>query len=385
MTHFTLRYPPIIHFGWHASNDLGDVLAEIAGDGQQIRPYFICSSTVVKNGWLERLSQCLPDTGFELSKGVPHDPDLDTVDTLVRKIRHVRPNLVVAIGGGSVIDAAKAAAAIAPFGDSVIPFFRGEKMQPSRGLPFVALPSTAGTGADITANSVLTDTEASIKKSLRSPHMIPDATIIDPALTVSCTPELTVASGLDALTQAVESYLSRKANTATRALAANALQLLYGALEKAWQNGNDKTARCRVAEGSMLGAMAFSQSSLGAVHGLAHPIGAALNLSHGLTCAVLLPHVLELNLPAAKKEMADLGQLVGAESARSFVNRIKALCQRLNVPPDFSDSGLKPEHFAHIVANCRSGSMRSNPRKVSDREVASLLTRLCGKHSSQDS
>jgi alcohol dehydrogenase class IV len=301
---------------------------------------------------------------------------LGTVDTLVRLARGVAAEAIVGVGGGSVIDAAKAAAVLAPLEGSVTEYFRGESEITAPGLPYVAMPTTAGTGAEITRNAVLTDPEAGVKRSLRSPHMVPAAALIDPELTTTMPPALTAHSGLDALTQAVESYTSLRSNAVSRPLAIEAIQRLFSALPAAYRDGSHREARTTVAEGSLLSAMAFSQSGLGAVHGLAHPIGHILNLPHGLTCAVLLPHILRWNEPACHRELEALAAAIGGRSAEDFIEAVTQLCHTLGIPSTFAELGLDKQHVAPIVANCRSGSMAANPKPMSDEDVRELLGRL---------
>jgi alcohol dehydrogenase class IV len=245
-------------------------------------------------------------------------------------------------------------------------------------LPVIALPTTAGSGAEITNNAVLTDPETRVKKSLRSPLMVPAAAVVDAELTLSQPPDLTAWSGLDALTQAIESYLSLTANAASRALARQAVAQLMRHLPAAVHNGQDREVRTAVAEGSLLSAMAFSQGGLGAAHGLAHPLGLGLGLAHGFTCAILLPHVLRWNAAVCAGQLGELAQAVNVPDAAAFVASVSRLCQELHVPDTFAGTGLSGDHFPAILANCRTASMKANPRPMSDEDVRNLLTILCG-------
>jgi len=373
---FTLLYPAVISFGWGCCEQLTDVLENL-GQGAAPRTFLACARTIVRTGRLARFSElCGELCGCD--QDIPHDPPLATVDRLAQEAREARAEVIVAVGGGSVIDAAKAAAAVAPTSEPVQPYFDGERAIPAPGLPFVALPTTAGTGAEITKNSVLTDRQAGVKKSLRSPHMVPAAALVDPELTLTLPPSLTAASGLDALTQAVESYTSQRANAVSRPLAAAAVRRLMQHLPTVFRDGGDREARTAVAEGSLLSAMAFSQSGLGAVHGLAHPIGLALDLAHGVTCAVLLPHVLRWNEPVCRADLDELGRAAGLGGADAFVAAVADLCRQLEIPAGLAEFGLSEDHFPAIVANCRSGSMAANPRPMTDEDVTELLGRLTG-------
>lgn len=274
------------------------------------------------------------------------------------------------------MDASKAAALLSQGNGSVKEYFDGALPLPEKMLPMLALPTTAGTGSEITKNAVLTDTEGHLKRAIRSPLMVPAVALCDPDFTIDLPPKVTAESGLDALTQALESYVSSGASEYSRGLAEKATGLILKWLPEAWQHGGNAEARLRMAEGSMLGALAFAQSGLGAVHGLAHPIGHLLNLPHGFTCAVLLPHILEWNLPACQESMDILARNIGLQQATVLLDQVKKLLQTLQIPDNFAAFGLTTKDFPYIVKNCRSGSMKANPRPMSDAEVEQLLQKL---------
>ncbi len=318
-------------------------------------------------------------SGYELhaESEIQSEPPLEDVDRLAAAGRRFRAEAVIAIGGGSVIDCAKAAAALIPLEGSCADYFNGQREIPGKGLFFAALPTTSGTGAEITNNAVLTDTATRIKKSLRHPSMTADLALVDPLLTMSCPPSLTAASGLDAFVQAFESCTSPKASAATRALAHAAVRKIYGSLEPACTNGSDRTARSDMAEGSLLSAMAFSQTGLGAIHGLAHPIGSLLHVPHGKACAILIPSVVSWNMSACADEYAAIARECGlGGTAEDFLDACLALCRKLGIPAGFSEYGLNESHFDFIVKNCRSASMKLNPRPMSDDDVRALLGKL---------
>ena len=373
---FTLLYPPLVRFGWGCRSEAPAALARMAG-GPLPRTFVVCSRSVRGSGILDEMLGADAVSVCGVFDAVPHDPPLTCVDALIERLRLSSAEAVLAIGGGSVIDAAKAAAAVAPEADHVRPFFEGTSLLRAPGLPLAALPTTAGTGAEITKNAVLSDHARGAKASLRSPFMVPAAAFIDPQLTVSMPPDLTACSGLDALTQAVESYLSTAANSVTRPLAAAAVDLLMRHLVPAYLDGCDREAREGVAKGSLLSALAFSQSGLGAVHGLAHPIGHVLGLPHGFVCAVLLPHVLEWNACTCGGAMGELAAVVGTAAAADFTASVAALCHDLGIPAGFAGHGLGHADHRAIIEHCRGGSsMKVTPRPMSNDDVADLLARL---------
>ncbi|MFA6103434.1 MAG: iron-containing alcohol dehydrogenase [Victivallaceae bacterium] len=368
---YSLSFPGRIIFGAGTVKDLPEL---IPADS---RILLVTGNHAQKDGLLEFMQHLL--IGFETASvcGIEAEPPLSEVDKLIQAGRYSSSTAIVATGGGSVIDAGKTAAALIPLEGMTDDYFYDRRQIKGKGLFFAALPTTAGTGAEITPNAVLTDTETSIKKSIRHPTMFADVAIIDPELTCSCPPALTAASGLDAFTQAVESYISKSANTVTRLLAGKAASLLMANIVRACEAPLDAAARSAMAEGSMLGAMAFTQSGLGAVHGLAHPIGAKLKVPHGLCCATLLIPVLKANRPSCRPHLKELAQLCGFDSIDSFIAGIAGIESKLKIPDTFKKFGLDEEHFDFILKNCRSGSMQKNPRKFSDPELLEILKGLC--------
>lgn len=316
---------------------------------------------------------------------IRHDPTVTSVDALRHHLADSHATIVVALGGGSVIDAAKTAAFLADQPANTADFLNGHATMPAHGtLPCVAIPTTAGTGAESTRNAVLSDHDANVKKSLRHLDMLPIAAICDPDFTLNCPPDVTAASGMDALTQAIESYCSRNASNLTRPIAAQAAAMLLDALPHAVRKPDDRDSRNAVAEASMLTGLAFAQSGLGSVHGLAHPIGHLLNLPHGLVCAILLPHCLQLNLELAcatnqlqtLQLVQKLADACNAGTPQGLVDRIAMLNRVVGIPNSFAQLGLTPAHDSYILRNCRSGSMATNPVELPDDTIQQLLNTL---------
>ena len=275
------------------------------------------------------------------------------------------------------MDAAKAAAALIPLDGSVSDYFRGEKSIPGKGLFFAAAPTTAGTGAEATSNAVLTDPETKIKKSLRHPGMMADLALIDPELTLSSPLALTAASGLDAFVQAFESYTSPRATALTRTLSAEAVRKIFNSLIPAFREPDNLLFRTEMAEGSMLSGLAFAQTGLGAVHGIAHPVGSLLGVPHGIACATLMLPVMRFNAPVCGDRYAELASCCGEKpEAEAFLRAAEELFRNLGGTPNLRAFHFGKEHFDFIVRNCRSASMKQNPRPMSDSDVVAILEQL---------
>ena len=289
----------------------------------------------------------------------------------------------MAIGGGSAIDLAKAAAAMTTNrqSDTVQDYFegvgRGLKINVSP-LPMLAIPTTAGTGSEATKNAVISSTDPPFKKSLRSEQMVPRAVLVDPELTVSCSPSVTAHSGMDAITQCIESYVSRKAKPIAAALALQGLQLAMPALGEAVERPESQTAREAMAQAALLSGMALANSGLGMAHGVAAALGVHCNVPHGLACAVMLPTALRINAVSCPGRFAEMARAVGitshpGDAVDAFVNRIEELCVRVGIPGKLSEIGVPSDAIPAIVRGSRGNSMDGNPRQLTDAELSDIL------------
>ena len=383
---FAIRTPRDIVFGRGKSALLADYLPP------SVKRVLLVSGRHATGGDTKTIAERLNASGREtrIFADTMAEPSPGAVDTAVEAVRAWDADAVVAIGGGSVIDTAKAAAALSRLEGSCIDYFNGARTLVVTDRPFfAALPTTSGTGAEMTNNSVLTDPATKIKKSIRHPNMIADLAIVDPDLTADCPHNVTVASGLDALVQAVEAFVSPKGTDYTRALAKAAACRLYGALKtvmhEPWKPAGQEPVpgiefRVDMAEGSMLAGMAFAHAGLGAVHGLAHPVGSLLHVPHGVSCAILMMPVFQFNLNACSRLFCELARAFLPKEphpdAALFIAAMRELSLGLGVPGDLRDYGLTEEHLPFIVANCRSNSMKNNPEPMSDDQVVDLLRGL---------
>ena len=316
----------------------------------------------------------LADGRATLAPPVSPELPLSEVAAVVKLARELRAVNFVGWGGGSAMDCAKAAAALADCGADVAECFYNRVQVPARNNFLVLLPTSAGTGAEVTANAVITDRATGVKQSLRTPGMTANCALVDPELLRDAPAAVIAGSGFDALTQAVECFLSRKADALTRQMSAAAAKFLLDALPGACRQEADKLTA--TARGSLLAGMAFASGGLGAVHGIGHPAGSALGVPHGVCCAILLPTVLRWNLPACPERFDELAGALDLPDAEALIAAVEQLRRELGLPENFRNYGDVTEHIAFIVRNCRSGSMKCNPRELSDDEVAALLEEL---------
>ena len=302
------------------------------------------------------------------------EPTLAMVQDALDTARANKVDAVAAIGGGSVMDIGKSVAALLYQQEDIREYFycRAEFKAPR--VFFCALPTSAGTGAEVTPNSVLTDELNNIKQSLRGKACGVDLAIVDPELTYSCSPHVVQQSGMDSLTQAIEGAISNKANNVTFAWSMQAFKLVFDNLEKACQG--DLNAKDAVSEGTMIGAMAFMYSGLGAVHGLAHPLGSLLHIPHGECCAILLLPILRRNSVDSPELFTELAQSCGFSSADALFDAIAVMQKKFGIPFNFKTYALSADDYPFIVNNCRSGSMKCNRKFYSDEEITGILQEL---------
>ena len=352
------------------------------------RCLLVTGSRPERCGWL--LEELLPIMEDVVTVSVCGEPDTDFISRQAKVAREAGCDVVVAVGGGSVIDAGKALAALVGNPGDLFDYLevvgRGLPLR-HPALPMVALPTTAGTGAEVTANAVLLSPAHGVKVSLRSPDLIPTLAVVDPELSVSLPPRQTAASGMDALTQLLECFTSHAASPLTDPFCRDGIARAARSLPRAVADGTDLRARSDMALAALFSGMALANAKLGAVHGFAAPLGAMLGAAHGEICAALLPHVMEMNIMALRR-MAP-GHLSLArydEAARLLTGRpeagaedgvrfVRELCVDLGVP-GLADLGLKEEQIPGAAQKgALASSMKGNPVVLDLAELQGILRR----------
>jgi alcohol dehydrogenase class IV len=318
---------------------------------------------------------------------VPGEPTVELARAGVAAAREHGVDVVAAIGGGSVVDVGKAVAMLLGNGGDPLDYLEviGSGRAITRpAVPCVAVPTTAGTGAEVTANAVLAAPGHGVKASLRSPLMIPRVALVDPRLTVSCPPPVTAASGLDALTQCLEPFVSVRATPLTDALAREGLLRAAAGLRAAYADGSDLAAREDMAMCALLGGIALANAKLGAVHGLAGVIGGTADVPHGLACAALLAPVIEANVRALRSRpgqpaldrYAEAARLLTGQPGASVEDGLAWIRQTLGMlaVPGLATFGLGPGQAGDIAAKAAgSSSMRGNPVTLSHDELEAVF------------
>jgi alcohol dehydrogenase class IV len=324
-----------------------------------------------------------------ISLAVQAEPSVALVGQGVEFARREQCDLVIAFGGGSAIDAGKAIAALlanrGELGDYLEVIGKGQPLR-HLSVPFIAVPTTAGTGSEVTRNAVLASAAHQVKVSLRSPLMLARLAVVDPELTLELPPAVTASTGLDALTQLIEPYVSIRANPLTDAFCLEGLRRVSGSLRRAYHCGRDITARESMSLASLLGGLALANAGLGVVHGFAAPVGGMFEAPHGAICAALLPHGMAINLRAARARASEGETLRRYETvarlltgkpdavAEEGVEWVRQLCRELQIPP-LSSYGIQERDVPSLVEKAsKASSTKGNPITLTMGELREVLT-----------
>ncbi len=360
-----------IVFGLGAIDKVG---AEVQGLKKK-KVLVVTDPGIVQAGLLEPLKQSLQAAHipFALFDGVEPDPRLEVVQQCAELGRKEGVEALIGFGGGSSLDIAKVAAVLLTNEEDLTQFF-GIDLIPNPGLPVILIPTTAGTGSEVTPIAILSDTREKLKKGIVSPHLFPEVALLDPQLTVGLPPVVTALTGLDALIHAIESYTSVNAFDLTDHLAFRAMELLFDNIRTAYARGEDLEARSRMLEGSLLAGIAFANAGVTAVHAFAYPLGGEFHVAHGLANSVMLPHVMRFNLLGNLPKFADIGSALGLdtepltdkEAALEALEAIMDLMEDLNIPRRLRDLNIPREGIPSLAEGVMKVTrlLANNPRRI---------------------
>jgi len=377
---YEFRLPGVTHFGWGAVERVGQEAARLGRRAMLVTG----RSAMKRTGVADRVLRLLSEAGVSavLFAEVESDPRAPTIDRAAQTARAASCDVIIGLGGGSPMDAARAVAAMAVLEGSILDYLRGKPID-RPGLPLVNIATTSGTASEITPVAVIIDEDRKVKMGLKSPYWFAKVAITDPELTMTLPPSLTATTGLDALTHAIESYLSTQATPPSEGLALRAVELIRLHLRAAFADGADRAAREGMALASMTAGMAFGNSGLGLVHALVHPLGAHLGVPHGVGCGRLLPYVMQYNEPAASQKLARVGQaLTGRTKARASdaVAAVEELLQDLQAPSGIGDLPISEDQIAAMARDgLLTGAIKTNPRPTTEQEALALLQRTQGR------
>lgn len=382
----TLRAPRELLFGTGQRRALGAIASKLGR-----RALIVTDTRLAADADFLALVRQFDDAGIAVRVDSSTLPDVP-VDSAVKSAddaRHFSPDLVIGVGGGSCLDMAKCVALLLAHGGRPQDYY-GEHAVPGPVMPLIAVPTTAGTGSEVTPVAVLSDAERSLKVGISSPYLIPTVSICDPELTLSCPPALTAIAGADALTHAIEAFTAIRRdpvpgiaqqrvfvgkNELSDHFALSAISLLWQGLEAACKNGADRVAREKVMLGATLAGLAFGVAGTAAAHAIQYPVGALTHTAHGLGVACLMPYVMTWNAPLIRNELAQIANAAGLDGPDQVIPALVSLLERIGIPATLRDLGLEKERI-DWVAEQSSGITRliqNNPRALNPNEMRNLV------------
>ena len=377
--------PRILQVGAGASQEAGSIVKALECQ----RPLIVTDKMMVQLGYVARIQESLTALGIHsdvFDDTVP-EPTVSSIQAGVEMVRNGSYDSIIAVGGGSPIDSAKAISILGKYG-GVMRDYKFPRVVSEPGLPIIAIPTTAGTGSEATRVTIITDETNDEKMLCVGIGFMPTAALVDYELTLSLPARTTADTGIDALTHAMEAYVSKKASPYSDTQAIAAMKLLAPNLRRAFHDGSDRDAREAMMLGSTLAGVAFSNASVALVHGMSRPIGAFYHVPHGLSNAMLLPAVTEYSIPAAPERYADCARAMGVaevsdsddQANAKLMTELYAINEELQVPTP-EQFGISREHFfgnLEIMAEqaIGSGSPGNNPRVPSAEEIIQIYKKL---------
>ncbi|MGO9117812.1 MAG: iron-containing alcohol dehydrogenase [Desulfomonilaceae bacterium] len=379
----TFQTAPRILMGPGSLNQIADEVKRLDGE----RVMIVTDHNLVKTGIVGRVEGLLNAAGISVKRfdDVEPDPPYQTAAQAAVRAKEMKADLVLAIGGGSALDIGKVAAILVTNLDEVNSYF-GIDLVPKRGVPTIAVPTTAGTGSEVTPIAILSDHEDKLKKGIVSPHLFPSVAILDPELTLGLPAAVTAATGMDALIHAVEAYTSKNAYTVSDALALEAMRLIIPNIRTAYANGSDLAARDSMLQGSMLAGMAFANAGVTAVHAFAYPIGAEFHIPHGVANSVMLVPVMEFNMMGNLSKFAHMAEVFGEDgrglndrqAAMVFIEALQTLATDLKIPGHLREFGVKEEDIPALARGVMKVTrlLANNPRELKIEDAEEIYRRV---------
>jgi alcohol dehydrogenase class IV len=377
---YQFKAPSVIVNGPGAAKEVGNF-----AKGLGKKALLVTDTQLEKAGLLNDIKKSLEIAGvpFAMYEKVIMEPTQDYAEEGLKAFKEAGADFLIAVGGGSPMDAAKAIGALATNTGRISDFMGANKI-PQPAAPLIAIPTTAGTGSEVTPFTIITDTAKDVKMLIASVNILPRVALVDPLMTLQMPQGITAATGLDALTHAIEAYVSVKAQPLTDTLALQAIRIIGANLRQAWSNGDNLEARTNMLIGSLHAGLAFANSSVALVHGMARPIGAYFHLPHGVSNAALLPTVIEFSILGNPRKYANIAEAMGEnteglsllDAAYVAAEATRRLNEDLKVPT-LGGLGVEEKKFNSVVKQMAadaiaSGSPGNNPRKATADEIVEL-------------
>jgi len=376
---YTYFMPTRVECGNGISNKTGEMISELGIN----RVLIVTDKGIRSANLLDGIEKSLQAVHleYEIYDEIEPNPSDDTIHKGTNYLKQYKSEAVLAVGGGSSIDTAKGIAAMATNPGHIFDYEGVGKIKIPP-LPIIAIPTTAGTGSEVTASTVVTNKKTLFKLAVISPKLFPSLAILDPALTLHLPQGITAATGMDALTHAIESYTSKSANPVSQGFAIQAIKMIGEHLPKTYFVGTDIESREKMLVGSMIAGVAFSQSLLGNVHAISHTFGGVFNIPHGIANAALLPFVMKYNLPACAVQYKDIAIALGADvsglstqlAAEKAIDIVIQMNRSMNIPLNIKDLGVSLDHLPKLVTDSmRSGNVLRNPRLTNAADIQLII------------
>ena len=368
MEEWKFYMPTRIRFGWGRFKEIPQVVEELNGK----RILLVTGKRFAKtSGVLDKLSEYLKGFILEVFAEVEENPSIETVDRGAEQCRESQCDMVIGLGGGSAMDAGKAIAMLQKNPGSIREYLDQERVCQTKGLPVITIPTTSGTGSEVTPFTVIFHPTKKAKPAIAPPENFPDVALVDPELTTSMPFEVAASTGLDALCQAVEGFWSTQANPVTRSLAFQAIKLVMENLESACFVKN-KDSVTNMALASHLTGIEMSNIGNTSIHPLSYPITIDYGVPHGFACAIFLPEVIRFNASAIKDRFRDLLTLLNLPNPEAFADKVDSLMEKLKAPRRLSELGVKEEDFTGIAKRGMGRSTAWNPRPMSEEDIIQI-------------
>jgi len=380
---FSFHTTPQLHFGQGSLERLPQEL-------KQWNPHsilLVSDPGVLKAGITAKVETLIVDAGYRVTifSEVEPDPRIETAEACANAARSCKADVIIGVGGGSAMDIAKVAAVLA-YSKQPIHLMFGIEQVNAAGLALILVPTTAGTGSEVTHIAILSDEQEHLKKGIVSKFLFPRLAIVDPLLTLGVPAAVTAASGMDALLHAVEAFTSKNANDLSDTLARRAMRLISENLRDAYQNGQNLEARTGMLEGSMLAGMAFANAGVTAVHAFAYPIGAEFHIPHGVANSIMMGPVLTFNISGNPAKFAEVAECISEkidgtsvqDRAELSVAIMKQLAHDIDIPKNLSSFGVRKEHIPSLADGVLKVTrlLANNPRAITRDDAIALYTEV---------
>ena len=368
-------------------NSIETLKENIGVVGNKVKRALIVTQKPMQNlGFVDIITKQLDEIGIkaDVNTDIIPEPTVKSIEDISGNIRKKHYDLLIGVGGGSVLDTTKILAVLETNNNSIKEIL-GTDLVKYPGIPTVLIPTTAGTGSEVTPNAIVTLPEEQLKIGMVSRYLLPKLVIVDPSLTIGLPKSVTASTGMDAFIHSLESYISNKANPISDMFALRSIKLISSSIVEAYQNGGSIRARENMILGSLYGGMALTAAGTAAVHALAYPLGGKFKIAHGVANSMLLPHVMEFNMDCIADRLCDVARSMGIKenlpadkTAEKVIERLREWIEILNIPQDLSVYGVKKEdiHGLAVSASKVTRLLYNNPKKLSVKDIENIYSKL---------